>query len=164
VEILLFRDNKIISVTDYYFDSSPDSLSEVVKLAQNRHGKTRKARLGLGTLKIAQFRERLFRLMDRDKVFLDPNTTLSAVAEKIGCSIDQLTHVVSGEFGANFYSYIDQHRIRHARGLLLQGPDDPEYVFQVSEEAGFRSYDNFERAFIKTFNVTPARFHRDRSS
>lgn len=160
-EVLILRGDKIISVSDYYCDPRQTSLEEVARLAVKSHGRPRRMRYGLGTVKASQFRALLSAMMDHDEVFLDPNLTLSQVADQMGCSVNQLTQLISTEFGASFYSFLDKHRVRYARDLLLKESDDPDYVHDVAATAGFRSFKDFNRSFSKLFKVTPTEFHRD---
>jgi len=97
--------------------------------------------------------------MEQDKIFLDPNLTLSQTAQKIACPASQLTQVTSTQFGANFYSFVDQQRVRYARQLLLEKSDDRDYVSHAAVEAGFRSVERFARSFNREYDMTPAEFH-----
>lgn len=162
-EIMILRDDKLVSVSDFYCDPRQHSLEEVSKWLAKNHGRVRNLGFGLPAVKATQFRDKLSSLMVDEKVFLNPNLTASEIADQIGCSLDQLNQVVSAELGANFYSFIDRYRANYARKLLLQSSDDPDYVYEVSARAGFRTFENFVRSFDRFFNKRPEEFYRENS-
>lgn len=161
-EVLILRDDKIITVSDYYCNPHEQAIEEIAKLASRRHGQTSFAMSGLGAGRLSSFRNRLSDVMDQDQIYLNPDLTLSQLANRIGCPIDHLPHVLNTAFGTNFHSYLDEHRVRFAKKMLLDDSDDPKYVVRVALQAGFQSLEIFNTTFRKTFGVTPVEFHRDR--
>ena len=159
-EVLTLRDHKIVSVSDYYCNPDQTTLEEVARLATKRHGKTHHARSGLGGLKSLHFRSVLSDIMDQDKVYLDAELTLSQLASQVGCSVDNLSQVISSDYGTSFQNYLDQYRIRYASELLLEESTDPNYVFQVALQSGFRSLESFNNLFRRQFGETPAEYRR----
>jgi len=159
-EMLQIQDGKITAITDYYWIPDPEVLAEVARVTMGRRGLPRRVKYGLPARRASQFRSSIARLMDHEKLFLDPNLTLSQVADELGCPVNQLTEVISTHYGVNFYSLVDQHRVNYARELLLEKSDDPDYLHQVAAEAGFRSFEKFHQSFKKFFDVTPAEYRR----
>jgi AraC-like DNA-binding protein len=162
-EIIVLRDGKIVSISDFYCDPARESLQEVSKWVARQHGRIRTLGSGLSAVRATQFRDKLSDLMESDKVFLNPNLTATEVAHKVGCSVDHLNQVVIAEMGASFYSFLDKHRAYYARRLLLESSDDPDYVYDVSARAGFRTFENFVRSFDRFFNKRPEEFYRENS-
>jgi AraC-like DNA-binding protein len=162
-EVMIIRDDKLVSVSDFYCDPRQDSLEEVSRWLAKHHGRIRNLGFGLPAVKATQFRDQLSTLMDVDKAFLNPNLTASEVADRVGCSLDQLNQVVTAELGANFYSFVDKYRANYARQLLLESSDDPDYVYDVSRKAGFRTFENFVRSFDRFFQERPEEFYRENS-
>lgn len=160
-EVIVLRDGKIASISDFYCDPAQASLEEVARWATRHHGRLRALGSGLPAVRAIQFRDKLAGLMDDDKAFLDPNLTATEVAKRIGCSVDHLNQVVIAELGASFYSFLDRHRAYYARELLQEASDDPDYVYDVSSRAGFRTFENFVRSFTRFFNQRPEEFHRE---
>ncbi len=161
--VFVLRDNKIFSVSDFYCDPNQSALEEMARWVVRHHGRLRNMRFGLAAVKATQHRDKLSVLMELDRVFLDPNLTLSEVADRIGCSVDHLNQVVTAEFGASFYGFLDRHRATYAKDLLLKESTDPDYVYHVATQSGFRSIESFERSFSKLFGVRPAEYYRDNS-
>ena len=154
-EVLTLREHKIVSVSDYYCNPAQAELTEVARLATKRHGKMRHAKSGLGSLKALHFKNVLSDIMDQDKVYLDAELTLSQLAGQVGCSVDNLSQVISSDYGTSFQNFLDQYRIRYASELLLEESEDPNYVFQVALRSGFRSIESFNNLFRRQFGETP---------
>jgi AraC-like DNA-binding protein len=160
-EVLTFRDNKIVTVSDYYCNPDPTALEEVARLAVKRHGETRHAQSGLGALTASRFRGLLSDIMgqDQDQVYLNANLTQSQLASRVGCSVSQLSEIIDNEYGTNFHNFVDQHRARHARTLLLEPSEDPDFIDQVAVQSGFRSIESFNSKFRMLFGESPVDFH-----
>ena len=160
-EVIVLREDKIASISDFYCDPREVSLREVANWAVKHHGRMRTLGAGLPAFRATQFRDKLSRLMDHDKAYRDPNLTATEVAERIGCSVDHLNQVVIAEMGASFYSFLDRNRAYDARDLLLQTSDNPDYVYEVSRMVGFRTFENYIRSFIRFFNTRPEDFYSE---
>ena len=158
--VFVLRDDKIFGVSDVYCDPNPSALKELARWSMRHHGRLRNMRFGLPAAMASRYRDTLSVLMEQDRIFLDPNLTLSEVANRIGCSVDHLTQVVTSEFGASFYSFLDRYRATYARDLLMKASTNPDYLYEVATQSGFRSLERFDRAFRSLFHVRPAEFHR----
>ena len=153
-DVLIIQDNKILTVTDFYCDPDRDALEAVAELAGQRHSVPSHATAGLGELKTTRVKSALATRIEEDKIYLDPDITISKLADHVGCSIEQLTIVLNKHFGSNFEDIVNAHRIEYARELLSESPDDPDIVKQVATLAGFQSLQEFDEKFKATFGVT----------
>ena len=158
-EGLIFRDNKIVTISNYYCNPDQSALEEVAKLAARRHAQTRHIKSGLGAFKASRFSSLLLDTMGQDQIYLDASLSQSQVAGKIGCSVDHLLQVIGDEFGTSFKSFLDQYRVKHARELLLKDSEDPNFIVRVALQSGFQSLENFNRSFRRLIGETPAEFH-----
>jgi len=159
-EVLVIRDNKILTVTDFYCSPDRADLKEVAGLVAKRHGVPTHANSGLSALKSMRLRAALSAKVDVDRVYLDPDVTVSELAEEIGCSIDQLSIVINKHFQTSIGDFLDNYRIRHASELLQAEADDPNIVLRAATQAGFRSSREFSDKFTDYFGVTPIDFHQ----
>ena len=157
-EVLTLRDHKIVAVSDFYCNPAQAALEEITRLATKSHAKTRHAKSGLGARKAFHFRSVLAEIMDQDQAYRDADLTLSQLAGQVGCSVDNLSQVISNEFGTSFQSFLDQYRVRYAGELLLKASKDPNYVFEVAAQSGFRSLESFTNLFRRQFGETPAEY------
>lgn len=157
-EVLIFRDNKIVTISNYYCNPDQSALKEVAKLAARRYAKTRHVQSGLGAFKASRFSSLLLDTMGQEQIYLDASLSQSQVASKIGCSVDHLLQVIGDEFGTSFKSFLDQYRVKHAKELLLQVSEDQNFVVRVAFQSGFESFENFNSSFRRLVGESPAEF------
>lgn len=157
-EVLIFRDDKIVAVSDFYCNPEPSALEEVAKLAAWRPAETHNVQAGLGALKASRIRSLLSDTMTQNQVYLDAGLTRLQVAKQIGCSVDHLMQVINAEYGTGFENFLDQCRVKHATELLLKDSDDPNYVFRVALQSGFESSEKFTSSFRRLVGETPVDF------
>lgn len=159
-EILVLQDGKILTVTDIYCSANSACLKEVAQLAERRHGLPSHTKNGLGALKKAQIKDGLSSSIEEDKVHLNPNITMSELAEKIGCTLDQLSIVIESQFQSDFGKFLDIQRIEYAKALLERDPDCWRVRDRASSFAGFTSAKKFSKRFVDIVGVTPEDFCR----
>ena len=152
------HDDKLMTVSDFYCDTDQYSLQEVTKLVARRHGLPKYAASGLSAYKASLYRKQLSTLMQDEKVYLDPELTLSQLASQIGCSMDHMSQLINTEFGTDFHILMKERRLRLARDLLLEESDDPNYAYRVAARAGFQSFEDFADSFKEMFGMTPTMF------
>lgn len=100
----------------------------------------------------------ILRKTQDEKLYLDPNLTLSALALKIGITTHELSYVLNNGFGKNFYQFINELRTQEAKVLLLS--DDLKHMdlLGVAIKAGFNSKTTFYTTFKKATNLTPKEY------
>lgn len=163
-EVLNVRDGRILTITDFYCSSKKADLEEVADLAARRHGVPSHTTAGLSALKTTRLKARLTAQIDEKRVYLDPDITLSRLAEELGCTFLELCIVVNRGFGTSFEELVDTHRIEHAKELLEAAPSDPDILKQIAAQAGFKSMREFDTKFKKALGITPADFRAHRES
>jgi len=159
-EVVTFRGDRIVTVSDFYCNPTPSVLQEVAANAARHHGETRQAESGLSALRALRFRRLLLDVFLDQKVYLDVELTQARLAARVGCSVEHLTQVISNEFGTNFHNFIDRYRINHARQLLRANGNPLERLEQVAQDSGYRNEDELERAFRRITGETPAEYLR----
>jgi AraC-like DNA-binding protein len=101
------------------------------------------------------WQEKIAALMSEQKIYLEPELTLTDLARKIGTNASLLSKVINSTYGQNFNDYINRFRVDEAVKLM----NDPAYknfnILVVAYDAGFNSKSTFNRAFKKVTGVTP---------
>lgn len=156
-DILNLRGTKILTVTDNYCSPDRSALAEVAGFAAKHHGLPSHANSELGALKMARIKAELSIQVDNDKAYLDPIITLAQPAEKIGCTLEQLSIIIKNQFGTSFGNFLDSQRVEHARELLAKNPDRVGIVEQVANQVGFSSVREFSVKFAGIVGIAPAR-------
>lgn len=96
---------------------------------------------------------RIEALMRDQRLFLDPNLTLSRIARRAGSPARQASMAINDRFGLNVSHYVNAHRIEEARRLLA---DDELSVTDVMYRSGFQTKSNFNREFLRVTGMTPS--------
>ena len=159
-EFLKVRGGKILTISNYYIDPDPKVLAEVARLAAIRHGEIAFVGGDCGTYKRIHVKNRLSRLMAKEKLYLDPTLTVGELAERIGCSVSQLGKILNAEFGTDFVSFVNHRRAEFAAELLCNYVDEPDRVSRAASEAGFGTIREFNAAFRKLFGTNPDDFRK----
>lgn len=159
-EVITMRDDRIVTVSDFYCNPTPSVLQEVSLHAARHHGETRQAESGLSALRALRFRRLLLDVILDQKTYLDAGLTQAGLAAQVGCSVEHLTQVITNEFGTNFHNFVDRYRINHARQLLRSNGARLEDLERVARDSGYQSAEELERAFRRITGETPAEYLR----
>jgi len=94
-------------------------------------------------------------LMAAQKIYLEPELTLTDLAKKIGTNASLLSKVINGVYGKNFNDYVNEFRVKEAIRLLKTPPYQNFNLLAVAYDAGFNSKSTFNRAFKKVTGKSP---------
>lgn len=155
-DIVTTADGLILTVSSFYVDLDPVDLIEVAKTTESRHAASDVAPLGMSVRTAARIKRKLAELADTTDTFLSPDLTVTHLADKLGCNYMHLFHVLEEEFGTSFTNYVNECRVRYATNVIVEGIDPTDDFGPLSKECGFDSVDEFEQAFERTFNMSPA--------
>ncbi|HSI39447.1 MAG TPA: AraC family transcriptional regulator [Xanthobacteraceae bacterium] len=93
-------------------------------------------------------------LLVEQRLFLDPDLTLSRLARRLGLPAKQVSGAINRPTGENVSRYVNAHRIRHACALLRAGSG----VTTAMLESGFNTKSNFNREFQRVAGVSPTQW------
>jgi AraC-like DNA-binding protein len=93
-------------------------------------------------------------LMEEQRVFLDPDLTLSRLSRKLVVPAKQVSGAINRVYGENVSRFINRKRIEYACGLLEKGVP----VTAVIYESGFNTKSNFNREFLRVKNMPPSQW------
>jgi len=91
-------------------------------------------------------------------LYLEAGLTLPRLASITGLSVNDLSQVINIGSGMNFYSFINEYRLMHARQLLT---DASVNILNVAFASGFNSKSSFNSLFKKRFGVSPSQYRRN---
>lgn len=119
----------------------------------------RYAQSQLSGLAVDRLSARLNALMSEEELYRDEQLRLRDLAERLEITGHQLSELLNTRFDRNFYSFVNQHRIEHARRLLRERPELP--ITAVGFESGFNTNSVFYDAFRKATGQAPDAYRRD---
>jgi AraC-like DNA-binding protein len=100
--------------------------------------------------------ERLRVLFESERVHLDAELTLQALAVLADANERDVSRVLSAVLGGGYHDVVRRYRVAEAQRLLR---DKPEFsVLRILHEAGFNSKSAFHRAFIDVAGITPSEY------
>lgn len=106
--------------------------------------------------KASQLEMDLKALMERERLFQNPNLTMPLVAGKLNISNHQLSQLLNDNLGKPFPTFVNEYRIDEAKKLLA---DKPQFSLEaIGYECGFNSRSTFYATFKKLTGTTPAQY------
>ena len=96
------------------------------------------------------------RAIDYISIHLSENISVQEIADGLNISSSRLSHLFKEYTGSSVWSYVVARRLLLSRSLLLEGKS----VIEACYESGFRDYAHFNKAFSKTFKLTPGKYKK----
>lgn len=103
--------------------------------------------------------DRLVELMEREKLFLNPDIRINEVAEKLFTNKSYLSKAIKETTNRNFCQLIHYFRIKEVMKIFAKNPEDN--IQDIAMRVGFKSPSTFNIAFGRVSGYTPAEWSRD---
>ncbi len=100
----------------------------------------------------------LNKLMEDDKIYLDPDLTLNRLSELSAIPSRRLSKFISFTTHKNFKEYINGYRTSHAKNLLIQKNVSNYTMYSIAFDSGFNSESSFYKIFKQQTNLTPKQY------
>ena len=141
-----------IYVVGYYSLRQP----EIFRIPFQKKSKSEKDRLK--PEEIQKLQKRLNFFMTEEKVFLQPELTLKALAEKLNTSSNNLSWLLNQVYQATFYDYINKYRIEEFVKKIENQEHEKHTLLALAMDVGFNSKATFNRAFKVVTGDTPSNY------
>ncbi|MFC7347333.1 helix-turn-helix domain-containing protein [Chryseobacterium zhengzhouense] len=105
---------------------------------------------------LIRIKNELEKAMAVQKPYLDSELNLIKLSELISVSTHHLSYVINTGFQKNFFQYVNEFRIDHAKKLLKE--NQKLSILGIAYESGFNSKTSFNTTFKKLTNQTPSEF------
>lgn len=119
--------------------------------ALNSHEKYKKS--GLTEEEALVIRSKIKKAFEEDKIYRNNTICLDILSEHIDDNRYKVSQVINTYFSKNFYSFLNEYRIKEATNLLVS--DSTLSVKAVMYEVGFNSKNSFYSAFKKITGFSP---------
>ncbi len=105
----------------------------------------------------------LTRLMEKEKMFLDPRLNLKILSNHLNIHYNHLSRIINEQLGKSFNDYINYYRIQEAKKRLADSrpAEMNKTVLEVAYDTGFYSKSVFNSAFKKFTHMTPSQYKRE---
>jgi len=106
------------------------------------------------------YAERLTGYMNSSRPYLNPDLSLSQLAEEIGITSHYLSQVINEKFKLNFFDFINGYRVEAFKERIAD-PGYSNYSFLgIALECGFNSKSAFNRIFKQVTGLTPSQYKK----
>ena len=96
--------------------------------------------------------------MKKERPFLNPNLNLKLLSKAMNISERQISNAVNQNSEQNFYSYINQYRVKTVKEMLANNEQLKYSIVGIGEAAGFNSKSSFYTNFKKVTGITPSQY------
>lgn len=90
--------------------------------------------------------------------YMDPDISLTSVADLFHVSESYLSFTFKAQKGINFFTYLEDLRIAHAKSLLRQ---TNLKISEIAEQSGYASANSFCRAFKRKTGISASSYRND---
>jgi AraC-like DNA-binding protein len=106
-------------------------------------------------------RAKLMELMDKERLYRDPDINLKQLADLVSLTPHRLSQFLNEETGMEFRNFINKHRVEEAIKLLHE--DSDAGILNICFAVGFSSKTAFNDAFRKHTGISPSQFRKQNS-
>ena len=106
--------------------------------------------------------DRIQELMGREKLYRDPNLSLTMLADRLRVSRNTLSDAVNSTTSQHFNRFINEYRIKEAVNILSSTTDERVLMEELIEQVGFNSSSPFYTAFKEYTGLSPSEFRKSR--
>ncbi len=100
----------------------------------------------------------IIRQMEEEELYLKNDLRISELAKITSIPQHYVSQIINQDLGKNFFDFINDYRIDHAKKLLLNPNYSKISISGIAYEVGFNSKVTFYRIFKKINGVTPSEF------
>ena len=130
-------------------------------LTQDIHAQLiKKNGIQLDADKIKVYLNRLKKIMEEAKPYVDNDLTIHDLAKISAIPTYYLSKIINQQLNKSFYDYINFYRIQEAKKRLIQPTYDHYTILAIALDCGFNSKSAFNVAFKKFTKTTPSRFKK----
>ncbi|MEM8492615.1 MAG: helix-turn-helix transcriptional regulator [Pseudomonadota bacterium] len=138
--------------------SKDDALSEEVHDQSQQQEKY--SRSGLSMEDAQRFHVCLMDIMQKERLYLKNDLTLTDLADAAGLSTHQVSQVINSQMNQNFFSFVNSYRIQYAKSLLAAPKTRDTPIVELAFEVGFQSKSAFYEAFKRVTEMTPTQYKK----
>ncbi|MEZ5891689.1 MAG: helix-turn-helix domain-containing protein [Parvularculaceae bacterium] len=104
---------------------------------------------------------RLIAVMEGERAYLEPELSITALAERMKAPEHQLRALINKAMGSrNFRAYLNGYRMAAAKAALADPQKAALPILTIAMDSGFASLSSFNRAFKDSENETPSAFRQ----
>jgi len=103
-----------------------------------------------------QFIEKILKLFDDKKIYLNEKLTVKDVAKETGLTNQQLSYLINQQLGINFLDFVNTYRVKEVQNNIQKGEHQLKTLLGLALESGFNSKSSFNRIFKNHTGFSPS--------
>lgn len=107
--------------------------------------------------------KKLEKIMEQEKLYLDPSLNLIKLARKISIAPCHLSRIINESFNKSFNSFVNYYRVKESTKYLMKDSSEKMNILEIAYESGFNSKSSFNNAFKKHTGLTPKEYRYKQS-
>ena len=120
--------------------------------------KTKYEKSGLNLSDLQTIHTRLTQLMQKEKLYKNPELTLLELSQKLCIHPNVLSQVINSIEQKNLYDYVNQQRVEEFKKLVALPENQKFTLLSLAFECGYNSKTAFNRNFKKETGVSPTAY------
>ena len=117
---------------------------------------------GLTPEKANGYLKTIQRAMVDDKMFTDPEITLSDFSRSVGISSYYISEIINTRLNQNFFDFVNHYRINKVKEDLLDESKSYLTILGIAMDAGFSSKSGFNAIFKRMTGKTPSEYRNEK--
>lgn len=120
--------------------------------------KSKYRKSGLDEEELQRIHMQLTDLMAREKLYTNPELTLSEAAQQLNIHPNYLSQVINSVAKKNFYDYVNSQRVEEFNRMVKDAKNQKFTLLSLAFECGFNSKTSFNRNFRKVTGLSPSQY------
>ena len=119
------------------------------------------ANSGLSKKDKLRCKNRLLEFMEKEKLYLDPELKLDALAKNLSVSSNHLSQIINEMFNQKFNDFVNRYRVQECIDCIKDKNNGHKTLLRIALECGFNTKATFNSSFKKFTGVTPSQFQKN---
>ncbi len=145
----------IIYLIGYFAILHPEVLAGNAQVAEARYERNR-----LADDELDEYLARIQSYTRDSRIYLEPELKLDEFAKRTGLPPHYISQTINRRGGRNFYRFINEYRVTHAREALRQPEHNEKTILRIALDSGFNSKATFNAVFKEYTGVSPSVYRR----
>ncbi len=107
--------------------------------------------------------KKLEKIMEQEKLYLDPSLNLIQLARKISIAPCHLSRIINESFNKSFNPFVNHYRVKESTQYLMKDSPEKMNILEIAYTTGFNSKSSFNNAFKKHMGLTPKEYRYKQS-
>jgi AraC-like DNA-binding protein len=148
----------------YLFKVIPDLNGPKAQIEEDDEEEESKEKYRQSTLQDAikaEYIEKLYRHMDTERPFLNPELTVQDLSKQLNIPRHHLTEILNNDIGKNFFNFINEYRVNEVKKRLLDSKYSHLTIVAIAFDSGFNSKSTFNSIFKQYTDMTPTKWRSE---